>query len=94
MDVIKDPTHPEYDDVRYWMPDGFDPNHFPIKTIRKDLREFNRWHQQHPEPNLRHGIRYDMIENLDTPFYELKSTTICQPVLALQLKVEQHRRPQ
>lgn len=48
LDVIKDPTHPEYDDVRYWMRDGFDPNHFPIKAIRKELREFNKWHQQHP----------------------------------------------
>ena len=37
MDIIKDPTHEEYENTLTWLGDGFDPEYFSLQEVNKVL---------------------------------------------------------
>ncbi len=48
LDVIKKPSHPEYEDWIEWLGDEFDPAYFSIETINEELAKFEAWHKKYP----------------------------------------------
>ena len=48
LEILKDPSHPEYDGYIQWLPNGFDPDHFPGQAINEELEKFGTWHRKHP----------------------------------------------
>lgn len=48
LETLKDPSHPEYEEWIQWLPEGFDPEYFPIREINKELKEFGAWNRKHP----------------------------------------------
>jgi len=38
LEVLQDPKHPEYDDMREWIGGSFDPEAFAVETVNKALR--------------------------------------------------------
>jgi hypothetical protein len=37
-EVLADPTHEEYEHLREWAPDGFDPDHFDVVAANRRMR--------------------------------------------------------
>jgi hypothetical protein len=48
LEILKNPDHPEHEEWIQWQPKGFDPNHFPIREINKELKKFGAWNRKHP----------------------------------------------
>lgn len=40
MDIIKDPTHEEYENTLTWLGDGFDPEYFNLQEVNKVLASY------------------------------------------------------
>ncbi len=41
LDILKDPTHPDYEFVAEWMGEDFDPEYFDLEETNEALREFD-----------------------------------------------------
>ncbi len=48
LEVLKDKSHPEYETYQEWLPEGFNPDHFPLEKINAELESFGAWHRKHP----------------------------------------------
>jgi hypothetical protein len=48
LEVLKDKSHPEYETYQEWLPEGFNPHHFPLEKINAELESFGAWHRKHP----------------------------------------------
>ncbi len=49
MEAVKDPRHPEHEEMMEWLPEDFDPTHFNIESINEELRRFGEWHRKNPK---------------------------------------------
>ena len=49
LKILKKPAHPEYNSWRKWLPRDFDPDHYNIRAVNKELSRFANWHWRHPE---------------------------------------------
>lgn len=43
LEILKDPKHPEYKEVKRWLGRGYDPEKFDIDKVNKELPKFKRW---------------------------------------------------
>ncbi len=48
LEVIKDPKDPDYEDMKEWLPEDFDPAFFDLESTNAELEEFGKWHRKHP----------------------------------------------
>lgn len=48
LEVLKDKSHPEYEEYIAWLPTGFRPDSFPLEATNKELKAFGAWHRKHP----------------------------------------------
>jgi hypothetical protein len=48
LEVLADPKHPEYEGWKNWLPEGFQPDKFPLDEVSKELKEFGAWNIKHP----------------------------------------------
>lgn len=48
LEILKDPSHPEYDEYIEWLPSGFNPDHFSLEAVNTELKKFGAWHRKHP----------------------------------------------
>ena len=48
LEILKDQSHPEYEEYEEWLPEGFKPDYFPLDAINKELKAFGEWHRKHP----------------------------------------------
>lgn len=48
LEILKNPSHPEYRDYREWLPQRFNPNRFSLDAVNKELKKFGAWHRKHP----------------------------------------------
>lgn len=48
LEVLADPKHPEYEGWNNWLPEGFQPDKFPLDEINKELKKFGAWNIKHP----------------------------------------------
>jgi len=42
LEVLENPDHPEYEEMREWMGEDFDPEKFDLDKVNRQLREFSR----------------------------------------------------
>lgn len=42
--IIQDPKHPEYQDMREWLVEDFDPEHFDLNEINEALKAYRKPH--------------------------------------------------
>ena len=42
LQIMKDPAHPEHEDIKAWMVPGFDPAAFDLAAVNLDLRDISR----------------------------------------------------
>lgn len=43
LEILKDPKHPEYKDVKRWLGRGYDPEKFDIDKVNKELPKFRKY---------------------------------------------------
>lgn len=43
LEILKDPKHPEYKDLKRWLGRGYDPEKFNIEKVNKELPRFKKW---------------------------------------------------
>ncbi len=48
LDILKNPSHPEYEEYMEWLPEGFNPASFSPESVNKELEKFGAWHRKHP----------------------------------------------
>lgn len=48
LEILKDESHPEYEEYIDWLPGEFDPDYFPVKAVNQELKSFGEWHRKHP----------------------------------------------
>ncbi len=48
LEVLKNPSDSEYESWIEWLPEGFDPQVFPIDKVNKELKKFGIWHNKNP----------------------------------------------
>jgi len=44
LEVLKNPSDPEYESWAEWLPDNFNPNKFPKREVNSELKKFGKWH--------------------------------------------------
>lgn len=42
LEILNDPSHPEYDDIKDWMPDRFDPQRFSPEGANRSLQKLRK----------------------------------------------------
>lgn len=43
LEILKNPKHPEYKDLKRWLGRGYDPEKFNIDKVNKELPRFKKW---------------------------------------------------
>lgn len=43
LEILKNPKHPEYKEVKRWLGRGYDPGKFSIEKVNKELPKFRKW---------------------------------------------------
>jgi hypothetical protein len=43
LEILNDPKHPEYKEVKRWLGRGYDPEKFNIDKVNKELPKFKSW---------------------------------------------------
>ena len=47
--VKNNPKHPQYEQYKDWLPEGFDPDFFDLDTVNRQLYRFSLWRRDHPK---------------------------------------------
>ena len=47
--IIKNPSHPDYEEFKTWLPENFDATLFDILSLNKELKRFGLFRQENPD---------------------------------------------
>jgi len=42
LTILRDPGHPEHEEIKAWMPRGFDPSRFDLKQVNRRLAKLTK----------------------------------------------------